>query len=126
MHRVAGPASSAEERARIKLDGLADTTPSPIDPEALRRVSREAGFVSREPGVERAGEGRTEPLRTRRSRRPTGRTHPFNTRLKPETYELICQLSDDLSAAEDRPVSMAEVLERALAALTRERSIPER
>ena len=53
----------------------------------------------------------------RRARARTGRTHAFNTRIKPETYQDICTLADEATQQEDRPVSLAEIIERGIEAL---------
>jgi hypothetical protein len=110
------------ERAKLSLDfddaeeGAQMSRPE-ID-QRVQQISEESGFHSRAP--------LTAPIKSevsstdtpkRRTRFKTGRTYPFNTKIKPETYELICQLSDEATEREQRPVSMAEIIERALGAL---------
>ena len=85
------------------------------------KIGKEAGFtaaVSSKSANENADYNRSvAPVRRARAR--TGRTHAFNTRIKPETYEDICTLADQATLAEDRPVSLAEIIERGIEALKR-------
>ncbi len=110
-------AKQSETRTRISLDDFTPEEPPEVNKELLREVSSRAGFGARD---NKAPE-KSPSVPMRRARRATGRTYPFNTKLKPETYNLICNLSDEMSDEEDRPVSMAEVLERALAELVKTR-----
>lgn len=58
-----------------------------------------------------------EPARQRRdgrSLRATGRTHPFATRIKPETHERMLDL------AERDGITLGELIERAIRAYDRE------
>jgi hypothetical protein len=107
------------ERAKLSLDFDDVEEGAPMSrPEIEQRVeqiSEEVGFRSRSPLTAPAKSELTLPEQPkRRTRIKTGRTYPFNTKIKPETYELICQLSDEATEAEQRPVSMAEIIERAL------------
>lgn len=101
------------EIGRRKLDLNFDEDGSNQNKEEVRRkieeISEQAGFKSR------SAAKKEEPARLdRRSRTRTGRTYPFNTKIKPETYDRIVQLSDQMSQDEDRYVSLAEVLEQAI------------
>lgn len=49
-----------------------------------------------------------------RRRAKTGRTYPFNTKLKEDTYNMICELADHATEKEGRPVSLAEIIERSI------------
>lgn len=103
-------------RAALDLSELGDAEPQPVrnDPgsiEKIKEVSEKAGFPSREPAVKQVKPAKSWRARTRPK---TGRTYPFNTKIKPETYKLICELADTTSEREGRVVSMAEIIERAI------------
>lgn len=115
------------ERAKLSLDfdsleeGAEMSRPE-ID-QRVKQISEESGFNSRAPIAESAKSEITLPDQPkRRTRFKTGRTYPFNTKIKPETYDLICRLSDEATEREQRPVSMAEIIERSLEALKGEKS----
>lgn len=84
-----------------------------------KQIGEEAGFtaaVSNKRSNENSiQESSVAPVRRTRAR--TGRTHAFNTRIKPETYQDICTLADEATQQEDRPVSLAEIIERGIEAL---------
>lgn len=110
------------ERAKLSLDfDDAEEGSSLSRPEIdlrVKRISEESGFHSRAPlSAPAKSEAAPTLAPKRRTRFKTGRTYPFNTKIKPVTYELICQLSDEATEQEQRPVSMAEIIERALDAL---------
>ena len=115
------------ERAKIQLGGLVkkQSAAKPPAPEDVRRLAEVTGFtgnaVQSSPEQKAAVTENHSVVKPRRRRRPTGRTYPFNTKLKPETYNLICELSDEMSDEQGRPISMAEVLEQALALFVRQR-----
>lgn len=107
------------ERAKLNLNFDAPEEGVPMSrPEIekrVRQISEEVGFTSRISKVESTQSEIARPSEPkRRTRIKTGRTYPFNTKIKPETYELICQLSDEATEREQRPVSMAEIIERSL------------
>ncbi|MGB4057583.1 MAG: hypothetical protein WBK77_05825 [Alphaproteobacteria bacterium] len=56
----------------------------------------------------------------RRRRAKSGRTYPFNTKIKVETYDDICSLADAATVQENRPVSLAEIIERSVDALKKQ------
>ena len=87
--------------------------------EKVEAVSEQSGFVTRSPKAQAARKTAVEaPIgRMARKRALTGRTMPFNTKLRPECYQEICDFSEQFSDTEGRPVGMAEVIERALDAL---------
>ncbi|MGF7213528.1 hypothetical protein GGE65_008173 [Skermanella aerolata] len=87
-----------------KLKGRSSRMPEPPSPE-------QAGENLRAPEVAPA-----EPVRQRRdgrSLRATGRTHPFATRIKPETHEKM------LDIAERDGITLGELIEKALEAYER-------
>ena len=106
---------------RAKLYFSFDDTPKQAEKAEISRkveeISQQAGFnsmvapkLAREPVKAPA-----EPARLdRRARTRTGRTYPFNTKIKPETYDAITELSDRMSKEEGRYVSLAEVIEKAV------------
>ena len=99
------------ERAKLNLnfdDDSSTPTRAEID-QKVKEISAEAGFVSKSPVLNQ------HTSRPRRTRAKTGRTYPFNTKIKPETYDMICHLADTASEEEGRPVSLAEIIERAIA-----------
>nr|MBI1231075.1 hypothetical protein [Cytophagales bacterium] len=101
-----------DERAKLSLnfdeDDVIVENRKEID-QKVREISERAGFVSKSP-ISRS----SVVSRARRTRAKTGRTYPFNTKIKPETYDMICYLSDTASEEEGRPVSLAEIIERAV------------
>jgi len=119
------------ERAKLSLnfdddDALPDNTRAEID-RKIQEISEESGFVSKAPAVKsqnksKSAKPKTQSVKKRRTRAKTGRTYPFNTKIKPEIYDLICNIADTSTLEEGRPVSLAEVIERAVAALEIQRS----
>ena len=129
---------SGEEKKRATLDfgdDLLDQGAPKVDVEAIKAVTRAAGFretpkaatavvapisspVAASPGaaqpveagasVSGAGAG---PKTLRRARRKTGRTEQFATRLRAETLEAIYTYADR------HEITLAETIERAIAAL---------
>jgi hypothetical protein len=120
--------SNPDQEGRAKLSFDIDEED---DPEAskeaverkIREISQQSGFTAR--AVARSAEKPTPVSkkavtvaeRPRRQRARTGRTHAFNTKIKPETYQQICTMADDATGREGRPVSLGEILERALECL---------
>lgn len=104
----------------LEDDYVDQKEPSPEEVKRkARKIGEEAGFTaavsnkgSNENSIQESG---TAPVRRTRAR--TGRTHAFNTRIKPETYNDICTLADEATQHEDRPVSLAEIIERGIDAL---------
>jgi hypothetical protein len=121
MKAVANP--HQEDRAKLSFE--LEEEDSAASKEAIDRkiqeISKQSGFTARTstgapadklaPAPKQAG---TIEERPRRHRAKTGRTYPFNTKIKPETYEKICTLADTATDREGRPVSLAEIIERAL------------
>jgi hypothetical protein len=114
-----------EGRARLSFD-LEDETET--SPEATHRkieeISEKSGFTARAPrraptraAAPAPAESDDSYQRPRRRRGKTGRTFPFNTKIKPQTYDKICDLADKASEREGRPISFAEIIERAIDSL---------
>jgi len=124
---------SQESRARLSFD-LDDEEFSPppvaeqpkdVIEKKVEEISKKAGFTATVAPKKIAVEPISVPppvsiqekeiVETRKVRRraKTGRTYPFNTKLKEETYNLICDLADQATEKEGRPVSLAEIIERA-------------
>lgn len=124
---------SGEEKKRATLDfgdDLIDQGASKVDVEAIKAVTRAAGFretpkaatevvvpasssVAAQPveaGASGSGAG-AGPKTLRRARRKTGRTEQFATRLRAETLEAIYTYADR------HEITLAETIERAIAAL---------
>lgn len=102
---------TSEDKKRATLDfGDLDNTPAPpVDNDAVKAVTRAAGF--RETPKAARSEA-VPPIRaTRRTRRKTGRTEQFATRLRAETIEAIYNYADR------HEITLAETIERAVAAL---------
>ena len=102
---------SSEDKKRATLDfgNLNDTPAPPVDNDAVKAATRAAGF--RETPKAAASET-VAPIRApRRTRRKTGRTEQFATRLRAETIEAIYNYADQ------HEITLAETIERAVAAL---------
>jgi hypothetical protein len=115
-------------RVKLNLDFGDDDTPSIAPPKAdvekkIQEISERSGFramsaPAKRTGVtEKAKKVIEEDMRPSRKRAKTGRTHPFNTKIKSITYDELCFLADSATQEEGRPVSLAEILERAVEAL---------
>jgi len=86
----------------------------------IESIGHETGFAARSPTrPSSSSHAPASAVRTRRrrARAKTGRTFPFSTKLRETSYDMICGLSEHFTAGEGRPVSLAEVIERSLAAL---------
>jgi hypothetical protein len=100
----------------IEDDYVDQKKPRPEDLERkAKKIGEQAGFTAGSPTKGLVQENSVVPVRRARAR--TGRTHAFNTRIKPETYQDICDLADQATQQEDRPVSLAEIIERGIEAL---------
>ncbi len=118
---------TAEEKGRAKLDfGDIDepATPAvpPIDPSAVRAATQAAGFRDTpRPARSQAAPALvvppspTERPLLRRTRRKTGRTEPFQTRIRADTLQAIYDYVDE------QDITLAEFLERAILALQGQR-----
>ncbi len=97
-----------EDRARLSFDF--EDEDDAEDKEQINRkieeISEQAGFTSRRAPARSngniAGQGAEAitPVRDRRRRAKTGRTFPFNTKIKPEVYDKICELADKATEEE--------------------------
>lgn len=102
---------SSEDKKRATLDfgNLNDTPAPPVDNDAVKAATRAAGFRET---PKAAGSEAAAPIRpTRRTRRKTGRTEQFATRLRADTIEAIYNYADQ------HEITLAETIERAIAAL---------
>lgn len=96
-----------KERARLQFNDEPGEIPPAIPAEKIKEATRLAGFHET---PRRSGEVDVEEPR-RRTRRKTGRVHQFATRLRESTV-------DDIHAYADKhELTLAEVIERAMAAL---------
>lgn len=102
---------STEDKKRATLDfgNLNDTPAPPVDNDAVKAATRAAGF--RETPKAAASETAAPIRATRRTRRKTGRTEQFATRLRAETIEAIYNYADQ------HEITLAETIERAIDAL---------
>jgi len=88
--------------------------------EKLREINEKGGWnraTRRAPANSEAAvspKPAAQQKRTRRRRQKTGRTFPFSTKIKEETYDTILSLADKATEKEHRPVSLAEIIERAV------------
>lgn len=121
---------ATEERARLSFDLDDELENEETIHERVQKISTESGFLARAAQIssdikppQASAKPEASPPPARRARYKTGRTYPFNTRIKPETYEAICNLADSATENEGRPVSMAEIIERAID-LLQEKSEP--
>jgi len=100
-------------RAKLSFDLDEDDSSSESIDHKIQQISKKSGFTARAVPTEDLG-----PIQKRaRHRAKTGRTYPFNTKVRPETYEKICALADAATIREGRPISLAEIIERALKSL---------
>lgn len=99
----------SNEKKRAMLDfGDLPTTPAPaVDPKAVKEASRAAGFRE----TPKAAVQTMSATALRRTRRKTGRTEQFATRLRADTLEAI------YSYADRHEITLAETIERAMSAL---------
>ena len=120
------------ERSNLGLDDLLDDKIEAPAPEQVKAIADKTGFgrthaeakpkpASSAPVAkpEEKAQAKTKPKPGSRPRRKTGRTLAICTNIKPSVHEQWLDLVDDFSDREDRPVSKAEVLERAITALHR-------
>ncbi len=103
---------TGEDKKRATLDFGDDlnTPPAPpVDPSAVKAVTRAAGFreTPKAPELFPSLPGRP----ARRTRRKTGRTEQFATRLRADTLEAIYAYADR------HEITLAETIERAMSAL---------
>ena len=103
---------TGDEKKRATLDfGEELETPltPPVDPNAVKAATRAAGF--RETPKAEENPPTFVAQRARRARRKTGRTEQFATRLRADTLEAIYAYADH------HEITLAETIERAMAAL---------
>jgi len=99
-----------KKRATLDFGDDLNTPPAPpVDPNAVKAATRAAGFreTPKAPGLFPASPGRP----ARRTRRKTGRTEQFATRLRADTLEAIYAYADR------HEITLAETIERAMSAL---------
>jgi len=98
------------QKKRAALDFGDDNLPAlaPVNPAAIKEASRAVGFreTPQAPVMETVA-----LAKPRRARRKTGRTEQFATRLKAETLAKIYAYADR------HEITLAETIERAVAAL---------
>jgi predicted DNA binding CopG/RHH family protein len=103
------------ERAALDFGDIEETSapqPPPVDLEAVKETAAKAGFRGTTPPAPSVGGSRETSRRPRRlKRRRTGRIHQFATRLNEQTLNAIYE------TAEQQGITLAEVIERAMAAL---------
>lgn len=121
--------TSSETRARLSFDLEDDEPNAPVLAQPKEAVVKKVQEISQKSGFTATVAPRAEPApiiipaaamdaaasdiqKKVRRRAKTGRTYPFNTKLRESTYEDICLLADDASEKEGRPVSLAEIIER--------------
>ena len=107
---------TGEDKKRATLDFGDDlNTPPvpPVDPSVVKAATRAAGFreTPKAPELFPSLPGRP----ARRTRRKTGRTEQFATRLRADTLEAIYAYADR------HEITLAETIERAIAVLLQEK-----
>lgn len=106
----------SDQKKRASLD-FGDDVPAPpksVDPAAIKEASRAVGFRETPQQAQAPGQAPVMDavaLRTRRVRRKTGRTEQFATRLRADTLGKIYGYADK------HEITLAETIERAVAAL---------
>lgn len=99
-----------KKRATLDFGDDTDTPPTPpVDPNAVKAATRAAGFRETPKAPELFPSSRGRPAR--RTRRKTGRTEQFATRLRADTLEAIYAYADR------HEITLAETIERAMSAL---------
>lgn len=99
-----------KKRATLDFGDELETPPAPpVDPNAVKAATRAAGFRDTPKAPELSQPSAGKP--PRRTRRKTGRTEQFATRLKAETLEAIYAYADQ------HEITLAETVEHAIAAL---------
>lgn len=103
---------SGDDKKRAMLDfgdDIGATPVPPVDPNAVKAATRAAGFreTPKPPELFPSSPGRP----ARRTRRKTGRTEQFATRLRADTLETIYAYADR------HEITLAETIERAMSAL---------
>ncbi|WP_166016398.1 stability/partitioning determinant [Chelativorans multitrophicus] len=103
---------TGNDKKRATLDFGDDVEPPPVppvDPNAVKAATRAAGFreTPKAPELFSSLSGRS----ARRTRRKTGRTEQFATRLRADTLEAIYAYADR------NEITLAETIERAMRAL---------
>lgn len=106
---------NGDEKKRATLDFgdiEAPSTPA-VDIDAIKAATRAAGFRETPRAPERSSLDSIRPVR--RARRKTGRTEQFATRLRADTLQAIYAYADR------HEITLAETIERAMAALARQK-----
>ena len=99
-----------KKRATLDFGDDLETPPvPPVDPNAVKAATRAAGFRETPKALDLFLSSPGRP--GRRTRRKTGRTEQFATRLRADTLEAI------YSYADRHEITLAETIERAMAAL---------
>lgn len=99
-----------KKRATLDFGDDLDTPPAPpVDPNAVKAATRAAGFRETPKAPELFPSSLGRPAR--RTRRKTGRTEQFATRLRADTLEAIYAYADR------HEITLAETIERAMSAL---------
>ena len=99
-----------KKRATLDFGDDLDTPPAPpVDPNAVKAATRAAGFRETPKASELFPSSPERPAR--RTRRKTGRTEQFATRLRADTLEAIYAYADQ------HEITLAETIERAMATL---------
>ncbi|KIP99958.1 stability/partitioning determinant [Agrobacterium tumefaciens] len=100
-----------KKRATLDFGDELETPPPapPVDPNAVKAATRAAGFRETPRAPEQSPPSGAKSLR--RTRRKTGRTEQFATRLRADTIEAIYGYADR------HEITLAETIERAIAAL---------
>jgi hypothetical protein len=101
------------DRAKLNFDDDEVSAPPPpaVPVEKIVEVTRKAGFHETPRTVKPAPEPVASQQPQRRTRLKTGRVKQFATRLHPDTVDAFHDYADD------HRITVAETLERALAAL---------
>jgi hypothetical protein len=124
--------AAAESRQKLSFDIEDDTPLGPIaEARKIEEIGEKAGFRARvaPPVARKLDPSKVAPVekkaevaaKPRRVRATTGRTYPFNTKIREATYDAICRLADEATAQEGRVVSLAEIVERGTALLEAQR-----
>ena len=102
-----------KKRAKLDFGEIPSAKVQDINPEDVKAATRSAGFRET---PKASNKEKQPPVPKRRTRRKTGRTEQFATRLRAETLAAIYTYADR------HEITLAETIEHAMAALTRVKS----
>lgn len=105
----------SKPKARLDFGSIGDVSLPKPDEDEVRAAAKAVGFQPTNGSIQANVATTSQASNIRRTRRKTGRVHLFSTRLKIETVDAIHAYADL------HDITLAEVVERAVASLQREK-----